>query len=233
MTMKRLDTMLLLVIAVVGCSGVSPTSTATSRGPTVTPPPALVLFPTPPSGWRIEATPTYQIALPGNWQNIPLDPAALRVRISAVQAANPDLARALQGVLDSGQNEQLEFYAVDPNAAALVTSVTIAHTLPAGAVRSEDLAAQDAQAITKQIPGAKVVSTQPLVSVNGIDAALVQYDLPVKSLNGQPYTLRGIQFLFLVSPQDLYVVTITGNSQDPNLGPQAEMIGKSFVAVRR
>ena len=221
---------LFAILVLTGCDVLNPAPTAL---PTGTPPPALVTFPTPPSGWRIHATPTFQLALPPSWLPVNLSEESIRATIQQSQPANPDLARALQDVLDSGQYKSLSFYAADSRAAAPVTSLTVAHTAPGAGAKVEDLAKKDAEALVKIVPGIRVIGTTPLAAVNGMGSAQLEYELPISSPGGTSFTLRGVQFLFLVSPQDLYVLTATANAENGEFAAVAEQIGKSFVAVKK
>lgn len=206
---------------------------ATPVAPTVTPPPALVLFPTPPKNWRVYATPTFQLALPEGWQELVLAEASLQAIIKQNQTANPDLSRSLQDLIDSAQYKDLLFYATDTRATGIISNVTVAHTKPGGEARSEDIAKKASDALAKNLPTAKNATPSALVSVNGIDAAQVRYDIPFKNASGTVVILRGVQFYFLVSPQDLYVLTISGDAANDLFASTADQIGKSFVAVKK
>ena len=206
---------------------------ATPVRPTVTPPPVLVSFPTPPTGWKIFTTTTFQLALPDGWQEFKLNEDSLKSTVKQNQATNPDLSRLLQQVLDAGEFKTLLFYAADTKATGIVGNVSIGHTTPGGATRSEDVAKQAADALAKNLTQAKNVTTTALVSVNWIDAAQVKYELPYKNAQGASVTLRGSQFVFLVSPQDLYVLTVSGDAASDSFTTVMDQIGKSFVAVKK
>jgi hypothetical protein len=200
---------------------------------TATPPPALVIFPTPPKDWKVYATPTFQLSLPEGWQEIILAEAALTAIIRQNQSTSPELSRSLQGLLDSGQYKDLLFYATDTKAAGIISNVIVAHAKPGGEARSEDIAKKAAESLAKDLPSAKNVMSTALVSINGIDASQVKYDLPIKDSGGNSVLLRGIQFYFLVSPQDVYALTISGDAASDTFPAKADQIGRSFVAVKR
>ncbi len=211
----------------------TPTRTPEVALATLTPSsaPPTTSAPTVETGWTIHKKDTFQLALPSSWQELSLDDTTLKQEIDAVSQDNPHLADQLRGILSSGQNKNFVFYAADTsNQGNVVSNVSVARTsVPAG-MSVTQVAQEFANALPQMLKGAKVVSTNAPLTINGQQAAEVDYDLPLVNSAGQVVTVRGIQYIFVPKTGDAYVLTISGDaSQADQWTPVAHKIGESFV----
>jgi hypothetical protein len=217
--------------ALLSACGLTGTPTPTFPPPTATPLPRTT--PTPPTGWNIHSKPAFQIALPSSWQEIPLDDSSLKNAIDAASNDNPYLADTLRGILTSGQNKNLVFYAADEASTVVITNVSISRTSIPNGTSVEKAAHDYADALPQLLQGAKLVVVDAPLEVNGQQAGEVDYDLPLVNPGGQVVTLRGVQYLFVSSSGDAYVVTVTGDaSAADKFVPLARQIAKSFMSAK-
>ncbi len=221
------------MLVVAACGGESQTATPNATpAPTVAPTRRPVVIPTTPAGWTPYSRATYQIALPDAWQEIKLSEAELKSAISSAQENNPPLAEQLRALLESGQYKAFVFYAVDKTNSASLQNVSIARTSLESTHDLVTYVKAYADALPKAVRGAKVVQVQAPLSVNGMQAASIVYDISLIDNTGNLLTLRGVQFLYLLESGDAYLVTVTGDTAGgEKFMSRARDIATSFVGV--
>lgn len=232
--LKQLLTALVLSVLalMVACGGGTETPPPATPAATLAPTRRPVIVPTTPAGWTPYSRSTFQIALPDTWQEIKLDNATLSSTIQAAQESNPQLADQLRTLLDSGQFKALTFYGVDKNNATSFQNVSIARVALEGTNDLETFAKQYADALPNVIRGSKLVEMRPPSRINGINAAMVVYDVSLVDHEGTLVTLRGVQYLYMLESGDTYLVTVTGAATDAGkFMALAQQIGTSFVGV--
>ncbi len=226
----------LTLIAILLCSFLGACSFIATPTPTIPPPTATltpVITPTPPAGWTIHTKPGLQIALPNSWQEFPLDDATLKSAIDAASTNNPHLANTLNGILTTGQNKNFVFYAADQATAAngnIIDNLSVSRTTVPAGTSVDQAVRQYAEALPQILKGAKVIAFDAPMQINGQMAGEVDYDLPLVNGTGQVVNARGVQFLFVPTSGDAYVVTVTGDATNADkFMPLARQIGKSFL----
>ncbi len=219
-----------LLLVLLGACNVINTPAPTVPPPTVTPTP--IVFPTAPAGWSVHKNASFQISLPGSWQEIPLDEAGLKSEIDAATADNPYLATMLRSILESGQFKSFLFYATDKTSTDVINNVSIARTTIPNATSVDRAAREYADALPQVLKGAKLVAIDTPLEINGQNAAEVDYDLPLVNAAGQVVTLRGVQYLVLPNSGNAYVITATGDAaNEEKFVPLARQIGHSFAVA--
>lgn len=222
-----------VVVMLVACgTDLLPQSATAEPEVTATPSPPVVTFPTPPIGWTVYSRSTYQLALPDSWQTVKLQEGDLRAVITAAQNSNPPLAEQLRALLESGQYKSFVFYATDATRGQALQNVSVARVTLGGTNDLEAYARSYAQGLPNVVRGAQVVEVQVPLRINGLAAALVVYDVSLVDDAGALTKLRGVQYLFLLSSGDAYLVTVTGPATDAaRFMTLARQIGTSFVGV--
>lgn len=213
------------------CAGGTETPSPIAPIETIAPTRRPVIVPTTPPGWTPYSRSTYQIALPDTWEEIKLDDISLKNTIAAAQESNPQLADQLRTLLDSGQYRSLTFYGIDKNNATSLQNVSIARVALEGTNDLGAFARSYADALPNVIRGSKLVEMRPPARINGINAALITYDLSLVDREGALVTLRGVQYLYQLESGDTYLVTVTGAASNEKFIALAHQIGTSFVAV--
>lgn len=221
-----------MIAALSACGGepenTGPTLPAATDVPTRRP----VTVPTPPPGWTPYSRSAYQIALPNTWQEVKLSEDELKSAIAAAQENNPPLAEQLRALLESGQYDSFLFYGAAKSSPSVAQNVTVTHVALEGTNDLPTYAAAYAKTLPNVMRGAQVLEVQSSLSVNGIDAAAIVYNVPLVNGAGELLTLRGVQFLFLLDSGDAFLVTITGDAKNADAFiPLARQIATSFVAV--
>jgi hypothetical protein len=218
-----------LLIFLSACNVVS-TPTPTVPPSTATPTPLVP--PTAPAGWSVHKNASFQISLPGSWQEIPLDEARLKSEVDAASANNPHLADLLRGILEGGQFKSLLFYATDRTSTNVISNVSLTRTTLPNSTSVDQAARDYAQALPQILKGAKLVAIDTPLDINGQQGAEVDYDLPLVNVAGQVVTLRGVQYLVVLNAGNAYVVTVTGEAaKEESFVPLARQIGRSFALV--
>ncbi len=191
---------------------------------------AVIPSPTAKSGWTVYNETGFQISLPETWQKVQLDDATLTQEIDDASKNNPHLADQLRGILSSGQNKKFLFYGVDTATKSLVVNnVSVARTTVPSGITAGQAAQQFSDALPQLLKGAKVVATNPPTQINGVQAAEVDYDLPLVNAGGQLVTVRGIQYIIVPSTGDAFVITVSGDASEADQWtPQARQISQSF-----
>ena len=161
-----------------------------------------------PKGWASNTVGELSFGLPSTWKNIELTKKALQTVANEVQPNNPELARILQNLIDSGQYQVLTFFAIEP---ATQQNLNLA-VVPVGAqLRPKDLIDALATQIIQSLPNATLVEKRSDLVLNGIAAARITYDIPVTGTNGKTDTLRGFQYYIPIGT-NIYIMSITGRS---------------------
>jgi hypothetical protein len=173
-----------------------------------------------PSGWKPYAVDGVAFALPDDWQQLALSQAAIADQIRQLARNNPELAKTLQLLLDSGQLSNLSFLAV--SAGNGDSANLLSAPLPAP-ITSQALAATIGQQLPLILPGAKVVKSVGGLRVGGVDAARVEFLLNLSLGVGGSATLRGVQF-YLLPTGKLHVLSVIGGD-DARLPTLADQIG--------
>lgn len=232
--MKHVFAALLLILLglSVACGGGAetplPPTLAVDAAPTRRP----VIVPTTPAGWTPYSRSTFQIALPDTWQEIKLTDADLQSAMQAAQESNPQLADQLGALRSSGQFKALTFYGIDQNNATSLRNVSIARVALEGTNDLETFANAYAKALPNVIRGSKLVEMRTPARINGINAAMIVYDVSLVDSSGDLATLRGVQYLYMLDSGDTYLVTVTGAANDADAFMKlAQQIGTSFVGV--
>jgi hypothetical protein len=216
----------------VACGNSSQTPTPAPPQQTVAPTRRPIIIPTIPPGWTPYSRSNFQIALPNTWQEVKLGEAGLKAAIAAAQESNPPLVDALSTLLSSGQYKAFTFYAIDKNNATSLENVSIARVALDGSTDFATFAKSYADALPNVVRGAKVIQAQPPTRINGMNAAVMVYDVSLVNQTGDLATLRGVQYLYLLDSGDAYLVTVTGDGNNADaFMPLAQQIGTSFVAV--
>lgn len=229
---RQLRGMFVLLIIILGACDSAPVA------PTAPPPPTpfaaptrqVIRLPTVAPGWNQFTRSTYQIALPASWQEIKLQPDALRDALARAQENNPPLADALETLLASGQYQGFIFYAADYDAAPLATTLAIARAPLPPNQTLETLAQAYAATLPNLIRGAQVTRAPDTFKINNLDTAAFEYTLALVDTRGKLVTLRGQQYLYVLDSGDAYLVTITGDAADTALPAQARAIAETFAA---
>jgi hypothetical protein len=221
-----------ITVLLTACGGDQATQTPSIPLETAAPTRRPLIVPTTPAGWKAYSRSSFQIALPNSWQEIKLGESELRGSITAAQESNPPLAEQLRGLLESGQYQELLFYATETAGAPLPPNVSVAHIALDADDSLESIARSYASALPNIVRGSKIVEVQSSLQINGIRAASFVYDVSLVDSPGALQTLRGVQFLFLLDTGDAYLVTITASGSDADtFMPLAREIATSFVAV--
>lgn len=221
-----------MLIGLTACGSNPETTTPVPPAQTVAPTRRPVIIPTIPAGWTPYSRSSFQIALPDSWQEVKLGEADLKAAIAAAQQNNPPLVDALSTLLSSGQYKTFTFYAIDKNNATSLENVSIARVALDGSEDFATFAKAYADALPNVVRGSKVIQAQPPTKINGINAAVIVYDVSLVDQSGNLATLRGVQYLYLLDSGDAYLVTVTGDGNNAaSFMPLAQQIGTSFVAV--
>lgn len=223
----------ILLTFFVACGGSAETKTPTTApASAATAAPQAVIFPTPPNGWNLYSRSSYQIALPGDWQEVKLQKAELQAAIAAAQNSNPPLADTLRALLDSGQYTSFIFYAIAKTGAPILQNISVARLDLEGTPDLQAFAKAYANALPNTVRGAKLIELQAPLKVNGMDAAEVSYDISLVDNQAALATVRGVQYLYRLDSGDAYLVTVTGDAkQADTFLPLAREIATSFVGV--
>ncbi len=219
----------LMLVALLAACGTS--QTPTLAVPVATAMPAAAFTPTPPEGWTIHSQPDFQVALPASWQELPLDEAALQSLTDQASNDNPHMADLLRDLIASGQAKDLQFFAVDKTSSTVISNISVTRaSLPAGTTM--DQAIRDyAETLPQLLKGARLVSFDVAVEINGQQAGEIVYDLPLVNPAGQVATVRGMQYLIAAKSGQPYVVTVSGDATDADrFMPLAREIGRTFLA---
>ncbi|OQY82044.1 MAG: hypothetical protein B6D41_18760 [Chloroflexi bacterium UTCFX4] len=229
---RRLRVILVLPLIILGACDSAPVAPTAPPPPTTLAAPTrqVVRWPTAASGWNQFTRSTYQIALPASWQEIKLQPDALRDALARAQENNPPLADALETLLASGQYQGFIFYAADDNAAPLATTLALARAPLPPNQTIETLAQTYSEALPNLIRGAQVTRAPSTLKINNMDVAAFEYTLALVDTRGKLVTLRGQQYLYILDSGDAYLVTITGDAADTALPAQARAIAETFAA---
>jgi hypothetical protein len=162
-----------------------------------------------PSGWKPYTIGELQVGLPGNWQTLPLGKTELQTLTKQVAKNNPDFAKLLQQLIDSGQYKLLKFFAIDlaksQNVNALITSTGV-HLTPKQIVPVIE------QQLKKSLNNLTIVSTDDSITLNDLPAGRIEYTLTLNGETGKSQELTSVQY-YLPIGTDIYVFTITGSSQ--------------------
>jgi hypothetical protein len=173
-----------------------------------------------PSGWKAYSVGDVTFTLPGDWQQLTLDQATIADQIGQLASNNPELARTLRLLLDSGQLSNLSLLAISASSG---DSVNVLSTPLPGAASSQTLAATIGQQLPRLIPGARVVKSVGGQRVGGVDAARVEFLLTLSLDGGSTASLRGVQF-YLLPAGKLHVLSVIGQD-DADLPALADRIG--------
>ena len=160
-----------------------------------------------PAGWQLHTVGNYQIGAPGEWTNVALERADIERTIKVIAKGNPELAATLQKLVDSGQYKALKLFVIDPKSGANLTYAVTALPIK---LTTKQVAAAAADMLPKQLPGVTILNTRSDLSLNGLAAARVEYDLGVQNGAGKTAKLRGVQY-YIPTGTTLHVVTITGS----------------------
>ena len=223
---------LCLTIALIALTACGNAETATPA-PTLTTAPTRksISFPTPAPGWSLYSRSAYQIALPDAWQEIKLQPDELKNAITAAQNNNPPLAEQLRALLESGQAQNLIFYATDKNAAPIARNVSISRVPLQNTTDTQTFAKTYAEALPNIVRGAQVREVQAPLNINGLNAAAIVYDVSLVNDAEKLVTLRGVQYLYFLDSGIAYVITVTGDAADAEkFMPLARQIATSFAS---
>ena len=159
-----------------------------------------------PSGWKSYLVNDVGFALPGDWQKLDLSQAKFTEYIRQIARSNPELAKVLQMLVDSGQLNNLAFLAVSTSNG---NSANVASTPLPAAVDSQTLAPVLAQQLPKLLPGVSVIKSVGGQRVGGVDAVRLEFRLTL-NLDSGTATMRGVQF-YLLLPGKLHVFSVVGN----------------------
>jgi hypothetical protein len=107
--------MVLLAVALAGCTGSSTGATATPPASAPVPTPTPTAIPTPvstPVSTADASTPlAMHVTLAANWQSVEMTEASLTAEIALTKDSNPVLSQALQQLLDGGFYKSIQLYA--------------------------------------------------------------------------------------------------------------------------
>jgi hypothetical protein len=219
------------VLLLEACS-VFPTPGPTEPPPTSTAIPATPT-PTPPAGFTIRQAQGFRIDLPDAWKAVTLDDATLKQEIDTASTDNPHLADALRGILSSGQNKSMLFYAANPSSTGeIVDSVTVVRTTLAAGTTAEQATGDFANNLPNVMKGAKLVMYEPRMQINGLDSGEVDYDMPLVNSAGRVVKVRGVQFVIGTGAGEAYIITLVGDAaHEGEFVPLARTIGRSFLVA--
>lgn len=197
-----------LFVALAGCQGSNATAapTATTAAPTFTAtagPPDVV-----------------SMTLPGNWQKVELSPASIQSLIAKVGPSNPQLATALNQMLQPGSLAKFLLFALDYDGGTYVGNVNVSSAAIAGL----SLDAIGPLIVAQlESAGATNVQSSP-VSLPAGDALRLTYGLKVSS-SSATVNVAGHAFL-VVSDGRLYQVTFSCIAADtaPCLAQADDMV---------
>jgi hypothetical protein len=161
-----------------------------------------------PSGWKSYTVGDIQFGLPQSWKSIPLEKADLERMTKEIEKNNPDLARVLQQLIQSGQYKLLKFFAID---IAKGQNINVGVTPVGVALTPKQIVAVLKQQLQDALPNAELLETKDNLTINGLPAARVIYDLTITGESGSKQIVRGIQYYIPVA-KNLHVVTISGDT---------------------
>lgn len=180
-----------------------------------------------PDGWRIQRAGQFELALPDSWRMLPLAKADLESMASSVETSNPRLAQVIRQLLQSGQLGNIRFAAADASAKGDVTANANLFVAPRDATQPVKQTLETTiKQLLQQLPAVNLVQSNTELKLNGVDAARIVYDLPIRQPQGGAVIIRGVQFYF-IDGANVNIFTLTG-PPDVAFVALADTIGKSL-----
>jgi hypothetical protein len=172
---------------------------ATSTAAPATPPPPTIspTLPPSPTPGPTAATLVAHIKLPKNWQSVELTEASLRATLTAIGSSNPQLAQALNQLLDSGSYKHLTQYAIGYVGTSTIGNVLVTDPSSAGGF-GLDAVAPSLEGVLKNLGATNYSAVH--VNLPAGDALLASYDLSV-TVGTRTVSITGREYVLIVDDQ--------------------------------
>lgn len=177
-----------------------------------------------PEGWVRHTAGEIEIWLPNGWEEWEVTKDTLDIVIEALQEMNSQFVGVIEELLEQPEMmETLRLFAFDTEGMGAQMNIT-ADTLPIP-ININDFGLIMIQLYEEL--GAQDISIT-IVEINGLKAALIQYDLPMEIPEYGTFISKNIQY-FVLKGQIAYGITFSTDPQEfPTLLPTIEQIVNSF-----
>lgn len=174
-------------------------------------------------------TETFEIWLSETWDSLPMEREDLELMMGMWETTNPGVAEYIDFFIQAGLYEQIDFWAIDTQAAHFVSNVTIM-SMPI-AVSPELYVTSTSSELEGM--GATIISTNDSLQINGVPSAQIDYRMPVELPGSGVMVARGVQYGVFVDSSTYVLTFTTAENQIDDMAPIFEMGAHSFKVFGR
>jgi hypothetical protein len=167
------------------------------------------------------------VAVPDEWDEVPLTEDELKEYFQQLASVNPQYADTIDKVIGTGAFRRYLLWAIGRNEVVeKAPSVLVEYLAASAPVWSLDVLDEIKPSILEALPGARITGAEADLTIDGKEAARIQYEYEAVARDGGVLRIRAVGF-YVISGSGVYAITVEG-PRTASLTSTAETIGTSF-----